>query len=158
MTLAEDFEDFIKLLNLHQVEYMVVGGYALAFHGKPRHTGALDIWINITEKNAARMLKVVDDFGLQSLGFKKKDFLTDGLISQIGYPPLRIDILTLIEGVEFNEAFLDVQKIELEKDLVINYIGLDDFIKNKQASGRIQDRTDVKTLQKLQKSKNKEKP
>ena len=81
MTLAEDFEDFIKLLNLHQVEYMVVGGYALGFHGKPRHTGALDIWINITEKNAARMLKVVDDFGLQSLGFKKKDFLTDGLIS-----------------------------------------------------------------------------
>ncbi|WP_293301307.1 hypothetical protein [Pedobacter sp. UBA4863] len=158
MTLAEDFEDFIKLLNLHQVEYMVVGGYALAFHGKPRHTGDLDIWINITEKNAARMLKVVNDFGLQSLGFKKKDFLTEGLISQIGYPPLRIDILNLIDGVEFNEAFLDVQKIELEKDLVINYIGLGDFIKNKQASGRIQDRTDVKTLQKLQKSKNKEKP
>lgn len=59
MTLAKDFEDFVKLLNLYEIEYMVVGGYALAFHGKPRHTGDLDIWINISEKNASRMLKVL---------------------------------------------------------------------------------------------------
>lgn len=153
MTLAEDFEDFVKLLNQHQVEYMVVGGYALAFHGKPRHTGDLDIWINVSEDNAVRMLKVVADFGLQSLGFQKEDFLTEGLISQIGYPPLRIDVLNLIDGVEFKEALLDMQKIELENDLTINYIGLDDLVKNKQASGRRQDLTDVKTLQKLQKPK-----
>ncbi|WP_449437160.1 hypothetical protein [Pedobacter steynii] len=74
MTLAEDFEDFIKLLNLHEVEYMIVGGYALAFHGKPRHTGDLDIWINISERNATQMLKVLNDFGLQSLDFQKKIF------------------------------------------------------------------------------------
>lgn len=153
MTLAEDFEDFIKLLNLHEVEYMIVGGYALAFHGKPRHTGDLDIWINVSEENAVRMLKVVNDFGLQSLGFEKKDFLTEGLISQIGYPPLRIDVLTLIDGVEFAEAYTDRQKIELENDFTIDYIGLNDFVKNKQASGRPQDRTDVKTLQKLLKTK-----
>lgn len=153
MTLAEDFEDFIKLLNLHEVEYMIVGGYALAFHGKPRHTGDLDIWINVSEENAVRMLKVVNDFGLQSLGFEKKDFLTKGLISQIGYPPLRIDVLTLIDGVEFTEAYADRQKIKLENDFTIDYIGLNDFVKNKQASGRPQDRTDVKTLQKLLKTK-----
>jgi len=151
MTLAEDFEDFIKLLNRHKVEYMVVGGYALAFHGKPRHTGDLDIWINISEDNALRMLEVIDDFGLQSLGFQKEDFLTEGLISQIGYPPLRIDLLNLIDGVTFKEALRDMQKIELDNDLTINYIGLNDLIKNKQASARKQDLTDVKTLQKLQK-------
>lgn len=153
MTLAEDFEDFIKLLNLHRVEYMVVGGYALAFHGKPRHTGDLDIWINISEQNAERMLQVINDFGLQALGFQKADFMTEGLISQIGYPPLRIDVLNAIDGVEFNDAFEDVQKIALENDLSINYIGLNDLVKNKLASGRRQDRTDVKTLQKLQKTK-----
>lgn len=153
MTLAEDFEDFVKLLNQYNVEYMVVGGYALAFHGKPRHTGDLDIWINVSEENAIRMLKVVNDFGLQSLGFQKEDFLTEGLISQIGYPPLRIDVLNLIDGVKFSEAILNMEKIELENDLVINYIGLNDLVKNKQVSGRRQDLTDVKTLQTLMKSK-----
>jgi hypothetical protein len=98
MTLAEDF---VRLLNQHNIEYMVVGGYALAFHGKPRHTGHLDIWINVSEENAVRMLKVVRDFGLQSLGFQKEDFLTEGLISQTGYPPLRIDVLNHIDGVKF---------------------------------------------------------
>lgn len=153
MTLAEDFEDFIKLLNHHNVEYMVVGGYALAFHGKPRHTGDLDIWINVSEKNSIKMIKVVNDFGLQSLGFQKEDFLTEGLISQIGYPPLRIDVLNLIDGVNFNEALASMEKIEVENNLVINYIGLNDLVKNKQASGRRQDITDVKTLQKIMKTK-----
>jgi hypothetical protein len=74
MTLAKDFEDFVKLLNQYKIEYMVVGGYALAFHGKPRHTGHLDIWINISEKNASRMLKVLNDFGMSSMGFKKMIF------------------------------------------------------------------------------------
>jgi len=132
---------------------MVVGGYALAFHGKPRHTGDLDIWINVSEQNAERMLNVIHDFGLGSIGFQKEDFLTEGLINQIGYPPLRIDVLNLIDGVEFSEALLNMEKIELENELYINYIGLDDLVKNKQVSGRRQDLTDVKTLQKLIKSK-----
>ncbi len=153
MTLAEDFEDFVKLLNQHNVNYMIVGGYALALHGKPRHTGDLDIWIDVSEENATRMLRVVRDFGLHSLGFQKKDFLTEGLINQIGYPPLRIDMLNSIDGVEFSDALLNMEKIELEGNLIINYIGLTDFIKNKKASGRKQDITDVKTLQKLIKTK-----
>jgi len=152
MTLAEDFEDFVKLLNQHEVEYMVVGGYALAFHGKPRHTGDLDIWINVTEENAMRMLKVIDDFGLKALNFQKQDFLAEGMISQIGYPPLRIDLLNAIDGVDFKEAVLNMQKIELENGLTINYIGLNDLVKNKKASGRKQDIADVKTLQKIKKA------
>lgn len=150
MTLAKDFEDFVKLLNRHEVDYMVVGGYALALHGKPRHTGDLDIWINISEKNAARMLRVLKSFGMSSLGFKKEDFLKPGYITQIGYPPLRIDILNSIDGVEFSGAVKHMKRIQIEKDFPINYIGLNDFIRNKQASGRMQDLADIQEIKKLQ--------
>ncbi|MEO5998018.1 MAG: DUF6036 family nucleotidyltransferase [Chitinophagaceae bacterium] len=146
MTLAQDFEDFVKLLNRHKVEYMIVGGYALAFHGRPRHTGDLDIWIGISESNAARMLKVIKDFGLGSLGFTKIDFLKEGFVSQIGYPPLRIDILNSIEGVEFNNAYKNRLSINLDT-IRVDYIGLRDFIKNKQSSGRARDLADIKDIQ-----------
>ena len=74
MVLAKDFEEFIRILNEQGVEYLVVGGYALAFHGRPRHTGDLDIWIDVSEENAGRMLPVLREFGLASLGFEKDDF------------------------------------------------------------------------------------
>jgi len=153
MTLAQDFEDFVKLLNVHKVEYMIVGGYALAFHGKPRHTGGLDIWINISEENAQKMLQVIKDFGLASMDFTKDYFMKPGYISQIGYPPLRIDILNSIDGVEFYEAKSKMMNVQIEHDLIINYIALDDFLKNKMASGRSQDLTDIKEIQKKQGSK-----
>ncbi len=149
MTLAKDFEDFVKLLNQHEVEYMVVGGYALAFHGKPRHTGDFDIWINISEKNASRMVQVLKEFGMSSMGFQKDDFLKPGYMTQIGYPPLRIDILNSIDGVEFDKAAREMNRIEIEPDLPLNYIGLKDFIKNKQASGRMQDLADIQEMNKL---------
>jgi hypothetical protein len=149
MMLAKDFEDFMKLLNQHEVEYMVVGGYALAFHGKPRHTGDLDIWIRISEENATRMLQVLKGFGMSSLGFEKEDFLKPGYVTQIGYPPLRIDILNSIDGVEFSEAVKHMNRIQFEKDFPINYIGLNEFVKNKQASGRLQDLADIEEIKKL---------
>lgn len=147
MILAPDFEDFIRLLNSHKVAYMVVGGYALAFHGKPRNTGDLDIWINITEDNAEKMLRVLNDFGMGAFGFNKEDFLVPGYITQIGYPPLRIDILMSIDGIEFTEAIPNIQQLDVN-GLVINYIGLGDFLKNKEASGRIQDIADIQEIRK----------
>lgn len=150
MILAKDFEDFVKLLNRYDVAYMIVGGYALAFHGKPRHTGDLDIWINVSEKNANKMIEVINHFGLSSMGFSKEDFLKPGYITQIGYPPLRIDILNSIDGINFNDAITDMQKMQIDNDLSINYIGLNDFIKNKQASGRSQDIADIKEIRKKQ--------
>ena len=84
MTLDNDFEDFVALLNTHEVDYLVVGGYALAFHGKPRHTGDLDIWINISNENAKKMINVLDEFGMASLGMEKADFLKRSGITQIG--------------------------------------------------------------------------
>jgi hypothetical protein len=80
MTLAQDFEDFVKLLNKHQVDYMVVGGYALAFHGKPRHTGDLDIWINSSEANAEKLVTAIKEFGLSSLELSKNDFMQEGYV------------------------------------------------------------------------------
>lgn len=146
MTLDPDFEDFIKLLNQYEVAYMVVGGYALAFHGKPRYTGDLDIWIGISDDNASKMLLVLNEFGFGLLGFEKEDFLKENLINQLGYPPLRIDILTSIDGVPFEEAYQQKQVIEID-DWKTNYIGLNDLIRNKQASGRLQDLADIKVLE-----------
>ncbi|GAC1305546.1 MAG: nucleotidyl transferase AbiEii/AbiGii toxin family protein [Mucilaginibacter sp.] len=150
MTLDKDFEDFIILLNKNEVDYMIVGGYALAFHGKPRHTGDLDIWIDLSDKNAKKMVRVLNEFGMASLGMVKADFLKNGAIAQIGYPPLRIDILNEIDGVDFKEAYINKLIIDIE-GLPVNYIGLDDLIKNKQASGRQQDISDINTLNKLKK-------
>lgn len=155
MQLSQDFEDFIKLLNEYQVDYMVVGGYALAFHGKPRNTGDLDIWIRISEKNAAKMVAVMNDFGFGSLKLGKEDFLKDNFINQIGYPPLRIDIIGEIDGVNFDEAFLKRQTLVIEDDLEISYIGLDDFLRNKLASGRKRDLLDAKDIEKLLKEEEK---
>ncbi len=156
MILAKDFEDFVGLLNKHNVEYMVVGGYALAMHGKPRSTGDLDIWINISKENADRMLNVTRDFGLSSMAFKKEDFLRPGYISQIGYPPLRIDILNNIDGVEFNAAKPNMKSIKLDNGLELKFIGLKDLIKNKQTTGRTQDLADIKEVKKLLPKKNDE--
>ncbi|WP_426668968.1 hypothetical protein ACPPVU_22435 [Mucilaginibacter sp. McL0603] len=150
MNLEQDFEDFVALLNKHHVSYMIVDGYALAFHGKPRHTGDLDIWIEISNDNAERMCKAINEFGMASLGMQKEDFLKKGIITQIGYPPLRIDILNEIDGVDFKDAYDHKSIIDID-GLMINYIGLDDLIKNKTSSGRQQDLTDVNSLKKLKK-------
>lgn len=135
MNLEPDFLDFIELLNTYAVEYMVVGGYALAFHGEPRFTGDMDIWIHCTEDNAEKMVTVIKDFGAASLGFTKEDFLDGGIIKQIGQPPLRIDILGEIDGVSYHDAIQDKQYFK-SQNLSIPFIGVTDFIKNKQSVGR----------------------
>lgn len=145
MILEPDFEDFIQLLNQYDVDYMIVGGYAMAFHGRPRYTGDLDIWIDISDSNASKMLAVIQEFGFSTLGFVKEDFLRENLINQIGYPPLRIDILTSIDGVSFNEAYQHKQMISID-NLKANYIGLNELIQNKKSSGRLQDLADIKAL------------
>ena len=149
MTLDKDFEDFVILLNKYNVEYMVVGGYALAFHGRPRHTGDLDIWINISDPNAEKIIIVIKEFGFGSLGFMKEDFLKPGYVNQIGHPPLRIDILTEIDGVQFSECWERKEIVTLDEGLQIKYIGIRDFIINKEASGRAQDLADIKEIKKF---------
>jgi len=127
MTLDKNFEDFVALLNQCGVTYMVVGGYALAFHCKPRHTGDLDIWIDLSDDNARKMVQVLNDFGMSSLGLNKIDFIQKGGITQIGYPPLRIDIINEIDGIDFSEAYANKLIIDIDS-LPVNFIGLSDFI------------------------------
>ncbi|MEN8216920.1 MAG: hypothetical protein ABFS56_11230 [Pseudomonadota bacterium] len=99
MILSQDFREFIELLNYNQVRYLVVGGYAVAFHGHPRYTKDIDIWIWVSKNNAKKVLKTLDEFGFSSLGLKEEDFLEPGYVIQLGYPPNRIDILTQVTGL-----------------------------------------------------------
>jgi predicted nucleotidyltransferase len=146
MNLEKDFTDFVELLNKHAVDYMVVGGYALAFHGEPRTTGDLDIWIDCTQENAEKMVTVMTEFGMGSLRFKAKDFTEPGIVNQIGQPPLRIDILNEIDGVQFSDAVKGKQFFKSGK-VEIPFIGKEEFIRNKKASGRKKDLDDVKKVQ-----------
>ncbi|MDT3403721.1 hypothetical protein [Mucilaginibacter terrae] len=145
MIFEPDFVDFIALLNQHQVAYLIVGAHALAYHGRPRHTGDLDIWIKPSLENSGKMVAVLHDFGFGSLGLKEEDFLKENYVTQLGYPPLRIDILNAISGVDFDEAYAN--KIDGEVDgLAINFINISDFIKNKEATGRNKDLGDIESL------------
>ncbi|HLT87540.1 MAG TPA: nucleotidyltransferase [Sphingobacterium sp.] len=157
MMFEQDFIDFVQLLNEHQVKYMVVGAYALSVHGRPRHTGDLDIWIKPDAENARKMVKVIADFGFAPLGLTEDDFLRENYVTQLGYPPLRIDILNAISGVDFDEAY--DARLETEIDgLQISFISANDFIRNKQASGRAKDLGDIESLEKLKRKQADEEP
>jgi hypothetical protein len=147
MIFEKDFIDFIELLNLHMVDYMIVGAHALAYHGRPRHTGDLDIWIKPSEENASKMVAVLKDFGFGSLGLSEHDFLKENYVTQLGYPPLRIDILNAISGVEFDDAYANKVEGEID-DLAVKFINVTEFIKNKEASGRKKDLGDIASLKK----------
>lgn len=137
-----DFKEFVELLQKHNVEYLIVGGYAVGFHGYPRFTGDLDIWLKLSESNANNMLKVVADFGFASLGLRVEDFLTHGNIIQLGYPPLRIDLLNKIDGVTFEECYKHKHSV-VQDGFQYNFISYEDLLKNKQASGRYKDKDDL---------------
>lgn len=145
MVMHQDFKELLMLLNENKVEYLVVGSFALAFHGSPRNTGDIDIWINISQENAKRMTNCLTEFGVDSLGYKEKDFLDEDTVIQIGVPPVRLDILTSISGVEFKHAFLNKETILIDC-VEVNYISKNDFIKNKKASGRLKDLADIEAI------------
>ena len=146
MVLNKDFKEFIKLLNQNNVKYLVVGGYALAFHGHPRYTKDLDIWVLANNKNSLNIINSLDQFGFTTLGLSTKDFIQQGQVIQLGYPPTRIDILTSASGVSFNECFDSKIVIQIE-DINVNFINIENLIKNKQATGRLQDLADIEKLQ-----------
>ncbi|RLC49174.1 MAG: hypothetical protein DRH57_00510 [Candidatus Cloacimonadota bacterium] len=144
--LNKDFKEFIQLLNDNNVRYLVVGGYAVAFHGYPHYTKDIDLWIWLNRENAENLIKVLDDFGFSSLGLKVEDFLTPGYVIQLGYPPNRIDLLTTVTGLDFDKCY--ASRIELNiNGTRINFIGLDDLKKNKELTGRYQDLADLEHLE-----------
>jgi hypothetical protein len=146
MVIDKNFKEFIKLLNKNEVRYLIVGGYAVALHGHPRYTKDLDIWIWINETNVKKLIQTLKEFGFSALGFNSKDFLTPGNIVQLGYPPNRIDLLTSVDGVDFESCYESRIEVEIE-DIAAKFIDLENLKKNKKASGRHQDLADIENLE-----------
>lgn len=143
--LSKDFKEFVALLNAHGVDYLIVGGYAMALHGRPRNTGDLDVWIARTPENAARLMKVLEAFGFGGLGLSQQDFETPEQVVQLGYPPFRIDLLTDIDGVEFAQAWPHRETVTYEGE-PLHFIGLDELKANKRTAGRPRDLDDLDQL------------
>jgi hypothetical protein len=143
--LNRDFKEFVASFNAHAVEYLVVGGYALAAHGRPRYTGDIDLWIRATNDNAARALAALADFGFAGLNITADDLIRPGNVIQLGYPPRRIDLLTSIDGVDFEACHAQRQNFAID-GVTLPIIGLADFKVNKRASGRAQDLADLEAL------------
>lgn len=144
--LNPDYRDMLSLLNEEIVEYMVVGAYALAYHGLPRATGDIDIWIRRSDENAERVWRALSKFGVPLFDLTQDDLKKPGTVFQIGLAPRRIDIITSIDGVEFEEAEAERQQVEIE-GITIPIIGRNHLLQNKKATGRLQDQADVARLE-----------
>ena len=139
-----DFLDFLELLKIHDVTYLLVGGYAVILHGYGRSTGDLDLWIDQTSENYNKLRKVYFDFGAPI--FSEEEFNSEKIdVWSIGVEPRKIEILTKVTGLKFNESLKNCNWLELEK-IKVPYIDFDDLIKNKLATGRYKDLADVEQL------------
>jgi hypothetical protein len=145
MEMQEDFRELLALFGKNKVEYIVVGAFALAYHGVPRYTGDLDILINAVPDNAENIIQALKAFGFGSLKLDPSDFTKRDQVVQLGYPPVRIDIITSITGVSWEEA--DAGKsIHAIGDLEIFFLGRKEFIRNKKETGRKKDLADLEAL------------
>ncbi len=145
MEVQKDFKELLELFNEHKVEYIIVGSYALAFYGAPRFTGDIDIFVNPSSENAQKILSALTDFGFGSLNLTSDDFQKPGSVVQLGYPPIRIDIMTAITGVAWEEA--DKGKKEgLYGNVPVFFLGREQYIANKRAAGRKKDLADLEAL------------
>lgn len=144
--LSKDFSEFLRLLNNNNIRYLVVGGYAVAFHGYPRYTRDIDVWVQRSPQNAKKMLKVLEQFGFGSLDIKKEDFMVTNRVIQLGYPPNRIDLITSLTGLDFVECYQARVTADIHGEK-INFIDVDNLCKNKRASGRPQDLADLENLE-----------
>jgi hypothetical protein len=145
--LSSDLREFIHLLNTKSVKYVIVGAWALAFHGRPRYTGDLDIFVARDDENADKLMAVIEAFGFGHAGIKREDFLQVDHVIQLGREPNRIDILTGISGVTFNEAWDNREQGKIA-DVAVSVISRDLLIKNKRAANRDKDLGDIKLLEK----------
>ncbi len=145
MEVQPDYRDLLELFNGHKVDYLIVGAYALAFHGAPRYTGDIDILVKPDTDNAQRVIRAIDKFGFGSLGLGITDFEEPDNVIQLGVPPVRIDIITSLSGVSWEEAFNG--RVEGKYgDTPVYYIGREQFILNKRAVGRNKDLADIEAI------------
>ena len=145
MKLDKDFNEFVELFVANDVRFLVVGGYALAAHGYPRATDDFDAWVWANSENAEKIVECLAEFGFGSLNLTTDDFTTLDRVVQLGYPPYRIDIITSISGVEFDSAWANRLVVDVD-GLQVPFIGRDDLLTNKRATGRPKDLLDVEYL------------
>jgi hypothetical protein len=145
MEIRNDFKELLELFNKHKVEYLIVGGYALAFHGAPRFTGDIDLYVRPVHENTQRILAALDEFGFGSLDLCEEDFANPGKVVQLGVPAVRIDIITSISGVSWETA--DTRKVPGEYgETPVSFISREDLVANKKATGRKKDAADIEAL------------
>jgi hypothetical protein len=145
MRLDPNYSEFFALLHAHEARFLVVGGYAVGLHGHPRYTADIDVWLLVDLFNANAVLRALEDFGFGGLDLTVEDFLAPDRVVQLGYPPLRIDLLTSIDGVEFAAAYERREEVELD-GVRVPFISLQDLRRNKLASGRPQELADLDAL------------
>ncbi len=155
MELDKDFKEFIELLNEHNVKYLVIGGYAVNFHGYPRYTKDIDFWLWMTESNIKKLIKAITKFGFGGLSLEIEDFMTPENIIQLGYEPYRIDLLVDVEGGDFENCFKRRTEAKLDGTNV-KFLSLKDLISVKKKTGRLQDLADAEQLEKLEKKQKKD--
>jgi hypothetical protein len=142
--LPEDFRDLLCLLNEHKVDYLIVGGWALGVHGYVRATGDMDIWIGQSDENIRNLLAALNAFGVPE-GIDSEFFKESGNAFRMGNPPLRIEIITEASGIDFSASYPNRFLIKAD-DIEIPFIGYDDLVNNKRASGRLRDLADLEGL------------
>lgn len=145
MEAQQDFRELLGLFNVHKVEYIIVGAYALAYHGVPRFSGDIDIFVKTSTENSKNILAALSGFGFNSLNLKAEDFQNSDSVIQLGVPPVRIDIMTSLTGVTWEDA--DKGKAKgLYGDVPVYFLGRKQFITNKRAIGRKKDLADIESL------------
>jgi len=145
MEIQKDFKELLELFNAHKVEYLVVGGYALAFHGAPRFTGDIDLLVKPDSENAKRILTALAEFGFGSLDISEDDFTVSQRVVQLGVPPVRIDIMTSLTGIRWEKVMAGKVSGNYG-EISVHFIGKEDLIANKKALGRKKDLADIEAL------------
>lgn len=145
MKIEHDFKELLVLLNSHQVEFILVGAYALAFHGVPRFTGDMDVFVKSDATNSERIMAALTEFGFGSVGLSRNDFEKPDQVVQLGVPPVRIDLITGISGLSWNEVDADAIRADLD-GVPVRFISRRHLVINKRASGRKRDLADIEAL------------
>jgi len=148
MRVEKDYEEFLRSLNAHEVRYCIVGSYAVAFHARPRYTKDMDILVEPSAENAARLRRALEEFGFPVADLDARDLTSPGSIIQLGYEPVRIDILTSLPGVRFDQVW--AKKVEGRYGAArVFFMGIDELILTKQHSSRAQDLADLEVLREI---------
>ncbi len=146
--MSPDFKEILSIFNAHEVKYLVAGAFAVMKYSEPRYTKDLDIWVEASEENAARVYAALVEFGAPLIGLTQADFASDGFF-QMGLPPVRIDIMMSVDGVEFVDAWPNRQEGDFD-GVPANFLSSDDLIANKLVSARPQDLIDIESVRNAQ--------